>query len=180
MHSNVKRPLAFDDKDIDLSCRQKGVAWLLVFLFILANKKIILLYEWVQHLFGWQWQNYCIIIVSNIYRPQRSCGKVIFSQASVSHSVHRGKGVSGRHPPGGQAAPPASRPPPPAGRHLPGRHLPGQTIPGADTPLPSACFYTHTPAQYMLLYTHPHPSGHCSGWYASYWNAFLFGLLNLS
>ena len=23
------------------------------------------------------------------YRPQRSCGKVIFSQASVSHSVHR-------------------------------------------------------------------------------------------
>ena len=26
----------------------------------------------------------------NIYRPQRSCGQVIFSQASVSHSVHGG------------------------------------------------------------------------------------------
>ena len=26
------------------------------------------------------------------YRPQRSCGKVIFSQVSVSHSVHEGGG----------------------------------------------------------------------------------------
>ena len=26
----------------------------------------------------------------HLYRPQRSCGKVIFSQASVSHSVHGG------------------------------------------------------------------------------------------
>ena len=25
----------------------------------------------------------------NIYRPQRSCGKVIFSQACVKNSVHR-------------------------------------------------------------------------------------------
>ena len=38
------------------------------------------------------------------YRPQHTCGKVIFSQASVSHSVHGGRCVSnmhwGRHPPG--------------------------------------------------------------------------------
>ena len=29
------------------------------------------------------------------YRPQRSCGKVIFSQVSVSHSVHSGGGRCG-------------------------------------------------------------------------------------
>ena len=44
---------------------------------------------------------------------------------------------------------------PPSGRHLPGRHPPGQTpIPQADNP--------------------PLRDGHCSGRYASYWNAFLF------
>ena len=40
------------------------------------------------------------------YRPQRSCGKVMFLHLSVSLSVHRG--VSGRPPPG--------RPPPPDGQ----------------------------------------------------------------
>ena len=39
------------------------------------------------------------------YRPQRSCGKVMFLHLSVSHSIYRG--VSGRHSPGG---------------HRPGRH----------------------------------------------------------
>ena len=33
------------------------------------------------------------------YRPQRSCGKVMFLHLSVSHSVHRGRGVSVRETP---------------------------------------------------------------------------------
>ena len=36
-------------------------------------------------------------IVLNFYRPQRSWGKVIFSEACVKNSVHRG-GVHGRGP----------------------------------------------------------------------------------
>ena len=73
------------------------------------------------------------------YRPQPSCGKVMFSQASVI--LITGK-VCGRHPPG--------------------RHPSGQT-----PPLPNACWDTHTPAQCMLGYTTPaatepdgtHPTG---------------------
>ena len=45
------------------------------------------------------------------YRPQRSCGKVIFSQVSVSHSVDRGCVYPSMH----------------WGRHPPRRHLPRQT-----------------------------------------------------
>ena len=37
-----------------------------------------------------------LLYCSNSYRPQRSFGKVIFSQASVSHSVHRGEVCAGR------------------------------------------------------------------------------------
>ena len=57
------------------------------------------------------------------YRPQRSCGKVIFSQVSVSHPVDRGCVYPSMH----------------WGRHPPRRHLPrqtprpGQTSPWADT-----------------------------------------------
>ena len=58
------------------------------------------------------------------YRPQRSCGKVIFSQVSVSHSVHRGMCIP--------ACTEADTSPP------------GQTSPWADTLLPSACWDTHT------------------------------------
>ena len=37
---------------------------------------------------------------STYYHPQRSCSKVIFSQASVSHFTRgEGRGVSDRHPP---------------------------------------------------------------------------------
>ena len=46
------------------------------------------------------------------YRPQQSCGKVIFSQASVSHSVHRGVSTSvhaGIHPPGRYTPSPLGR-----------------------------------------------------------------------
>ena len=83
------------------------------------------------------------------YRPQRSWAKVIFSQACVKNSVHRGGGWL---PPWEQTPPkqtppksrhPQSRPPwnrPPGSRHPPradppmSRHPPGQTPPGTDTP----------------------------------------------
>ena len=59
------------------------------------------------------------------YRPQRSCGKVIFSQACVKSSVHGGRGVSasvdaGIHP---------------LGRHPPSKHPPRQTPLGRHPPL---------------------------------------------
>ena len=55
---------------------------------------------------------------------------------------------------------------------------PRQTQP----PLPSACWDTHLLCRCACWDTHTpcpvhaeiHPGGHCSGWYASYWNAFLF------
>ena len=42
-----------------------------------------------------------IVLFTPSYRPQRSCGKVMFSHASVSHSVHRG-GVADTSPLGRQ------------------------------------------------------------------------------
>ena len=74
---------------------------------------------------------------------KRSFGKVMFSQACVKNSVHRG--VRGRctYPlPPARQMPPGQTPP--LGRHPP---------PWADT---------------------PRSDGHCSGRYASYWNAFLY------
>ena len=90
----------------------------------------------------------------------------MFSQVCVKDSVHRGVYLSmhwGRHPPWAYI---------PLGRH-PCADTPWADTPQADTPcpvhagihthlLPSACWDTHT------------PDGHCSGRYASYWNAFLF------
>ena len=77
------------------------------------------------------------------------CGKVMFSQASVILSTGRG-GVwqtpPGKHPPG---RPPGQTPPPWA-----------DTLPGQTTYWPD---------------NHPPGDGHCSRWYASYWNAFFFG-----
>ena len=73
-----------------------------------------------------------ILKVACCYRPQHSCGKVMFLHLSVSHSVHRGMYPRmhwGRHP---------------LGRHIPvctgadipllGRHIPACT--GVDTPPP--------------------------------------------
>ena len=77
-----------------------------------------------------------------------SCGKVMFSQACVKNSV---QGVV--YTPVG--APPGIQP-----RADPlGRHHPGQTPPPPRQTQP------------------PPPDGHCSGRYASYWNAFLCMLL---
>ena len=94
--------------------------------------------------------NEIMIIQKFNYRPQRSCVKVIFSQACVKNSVHRGVSAlvhAGIHPPGRHPPPWADTTP--SGRHPP---PPGQTPP---PPLPPVDSY-------------------CSGRYASYWNAFLF------
>ena len=73
---------------------------------------------------------------TNIYRPERSCGKVMFLHLSVILFT------------GGCLADT------PLGRHAPLQ---------ADTPC-----WADTPTQ---------SDGHCSGWYASYWYAFLFHIL---
>ena len=110
------------------------------------------------------------------YRPQRSCGKVIFSQASVSHSVHR-EGIYlstcwdthtplGRHPPpyahphqkhtprsttSGKYTP-WEAPPPHPGSTLPGKHTPPEAHPVESKPPPgSTPPGKHTPGKH----THP-------------------------
>ena len=107
----------------------------------------------------------CQVLIAStfgyFYRPQRSCGKVMFSHLSVSHSVHRG--VSATHTP--------------LGRH---------PLPSAcwHTHPPAQCMLGYTPpAQCMLGYTPPSHTVHAgirstSGQYASYWSAhlYLFGL----
>ena len=64
-------------------------------------------------------------LLSAFYRPQRSWGKVMFSQASVILSR---RGVSTRHPPGADT--PRHQTPPPPGPDTPLRHK--HTPPGAD------------------------------------------------
>ena len=78
------------------------------------------------------------------YRPQGSCGKLMFSQASVILST------------GGCL--PDTLP----GRHPRGRHPRGRHPPWADTP------HGQTPSRADS----PRADGYCSGRYASYWNAF--------
>ena len=74
---------------------------------------------------------------THLYRPQRSCGKVMFLHVSVILST----GGDGRQTP-------------------PGKTPPRQThTPWADPPA---------------------KDGHCSGRYASYWNAFLFSFANIT
>ena len=100
---------------------------------------------------------------------------------------------------GGVADPPGQTPP---RADTPHQTSPHQT-PWADTPcavhagihtlLPSTCWNTHNPTQWMLRYTPPaqcmlgytlppHPNGHCSRRYASDSNAFLlwFGFYGFS
>ena len=106
--------------------------------------------------------HYGLLMVYIIYfypPPQRSWGKVIFSEACVKNSVHRG--VVSQH--ALQAAPWAGTPPPgrftPPGKYTPlgqvhplgGRYIPRQVTPWAGTP--------------------PTPMVN-ERRYASYWNAF--------
>ena len=87
------------------------------------------------------------------------CGKVMFLQACVKNSVHRVGDVCVWV--GAWCTPPTETPlrqtPPPSYR---------QTPPLADT---------HPLQADTLLQAPPYQrDSHCSGWYASYWNAFLF------
>ena len=105
------------------------------------------------------------------YRPQRSCGKVMFSQASVILSTGGG-GVwqipPGRHPPG--QTPPWQTP-------LPGRHPRADTT-QADTPLLSACWDKRPSPCLVHAGIHPppaataadgtHPTGMHSCWRICY------------
>ena len=84
------------------------------------------------------------ISMSHIYSPQRSCGKVMFSQASVILFTRRG--VSDRHSPG-RHPPWANTPlgrPTPLGRHPPWADTPPQqTATAADGTHPTgmhSCF----------------------------------------
>ena len=107
---------------------------------------------------------------------KQSCRRVMFSQACVKNSVHGGRcntpsGLTGRHP---------------LWQTPPGRHPPGQTTPLGGHPRWQTCRHrprqTHlgqTPSQAKPPGKPPPPTpshGHCSGRYASYWNAFLFQL----
>ena len=77
------------------------------------------------------------------YRPQRSCGKVMFLHLSVCHSVHRGRHAWGACVVGGMRDRGV--------RVTGGMHVgKGEGVVGL------------------------HGRRDCSGWYASYWNAFLF------
>ena len=121
---------------------------------------------------------YLTLKVADYYRPQRSWGKVIFSEACVKNSVHRG-GCLGPDP-GGKLGGLAGRGclgPDPGGvqahtrgisRPTPGGGVVSRPTPrGVSMPRPGgggwcipACTEADTPS-------------YCCGWYASYWNAIL-------
>ena len=103
------------------------------------------------------------------YRPQRSCGKVMFLHLSVILFT------------GGVADTPQEQTPPGADMIPRADTPPGADPPGADTPpgadmIPSS---RHTPRSRPPQEQTP-PCSACweiratSGWYASYWNAYLF------
>ena len=115
-----------------------------------------------------------IILQFNYYRPQRSWGKVMFSQAcvilftggsaSVLAGIHTPPGAD-THPPGADT--PGSRHPPGADTHPPGADTPGSRHPP---------WSRHPPEQTPQEQTHTPPSmqGDTVNARASYWNAILF------
>ena len=82
-------------------------------------------------------------IKCTFYRPQRRCGKVMFLHLSV---ILFTRVVCLPHHPLDQ------RQTPPLGRHPSGQTPPAQCMLGY-TPLPSACWDTHIPAQCIPRYT---------------------------
>ena len=93
---------------------------------------------------------------------KRSCGKVMFLQACVKDSVCEGGGRVSQHAPGKTPSPPGQTP---RGRHPLDRHPRADTSPGQTPPCP---VHAGIPP--------PSADGHCSGRYASYWNAFLLNM----
>ena len=82
-------------------------------------------------------------------------GKVIFSEACVKNSVHRGRGSASVH----AGIPPGTRHTPPGTRHTPSDEV-SPPEPGTPPPPPRA--------------EHTGRYGSKSGRYASYWNAILY------
>ena len=118
------------------------------------------------------WVSFISVLLKETFPPglsiiitvrNSSWGKVIFSQAPVILSTGGGVFPLGR--------------PPLLGRHPLGRHLPGQTPPWADTPQADTPLGRHPRSQTPPWADTPHRDDHCSGWYTSYWNAFL--LINI-
>ena len=130
------------------------------------------------------------------YRP-RSCGRGnIFTP--VCHSVHRGGEVSASVHAGIPHTPPWTRHPP-GTRHLPGPDTPWtRHPPGPDTPRPDPPGTRPPPAQFFwgggiffgiflfgffvwIFFCIPREADSgiwsTSSRYASYWNAFLFGII---
>ena len=104
-----------------------------------------------------------------------SCGKVMFSQASIILSK------AGRCTPPGQTPLPLARQTSPwPGRHLPGQAdtpRPGRQPLAKQTPNPVPSARQTSPGQADTTparQTPPWADSHCSGRYASYWNVFLF------
>ena len=118
-------------------------------------------YHCTQHYLSQEDEKVC----NYYYRPQRSWAKVIFSQACVKNSVHRGRVSASVHagmhqppPPQQTPYPPSrTRPPPPRSRHPLWEQTPTRSRP----PQEADCSIRST-----------------SGRYASYWNAFLFSFTN--
>ena len=124
---------------------------------------------------------------------------ILFTGGGVSASVHAGIHPPGRHTPLGRQPPWADHPqvdtppqpdtPLPPGQTPPGRHTPradtqkplwaetpiplGRHPPWADTPVGRQPPPQQTPGQTPL----PPANSYCSGRYAPYWNAFLFGFI---
>ena len=126
---------------------------------------------------NWRSKNHDLMNCSmkHYYRPQRSWGKVIFSEACAKNSVQK-EGVCpiaswDATPPDQRQAPPRARcrhPPGTRGRHPPGAEPPSPgtrdrhpPYPGTD-PQHSACWEIRA----------------TSGRYASYWNVILFTSLS--
>ena len=93
------------------------------------------------------------------YRPHRSCGKVMFSQASVILFIGEGACI------------PACTGQTPLCHSMLGYPPPRPVYVVIHHPASAAGIHT-PPAQEMLGCTPP--GSHCSGRYVSYWNAFLF------
>ena len=103
------------------------------------------------------------------YRPQRSWGKVIFSQASVillTGGVSAG-GVCSRGVPGAWR-PPRPGDPPGTATATGGTHPTGMHSCLLEDPPP----HTHTGADIWWLALEEARTVGESAWYASYWNAF--------
>ena len=110
------------------------------------------------------------------YRPKRSFGQgYIF--AGVCHSVNRGGAVPDQAHPPWQVHPPAGTPPSRKVHPPPGRYTP---LPGRYTPLKAGTppRYTPPPGRYTPPETADPGIRSTIGQYTSYWNAFLFEVID--